>query len=133
MRNVHVTRLSCSGVAAIVTRLSLGLLVLAGIVCLVAGQARAAGAPPSPVLTPLEQALTQIHSDDDAVREAALRVVIEQGDSTILPRLEELRANADRSVRLAIKPVMDLLRNRAKLEGPDPDARRSAATDLGAS
>ena len=54
------------------TRLSLGLLVLAGIVCLVAGQARAAGAPPSPVLTPLEQALTQIASDDDAVREAAL-------------------------------------------------------------
>ena len=69
------------------TRLSLGLLVLAGIVCLVAGQARAAGSPPSPALTPLEEALTQIPSDDDAVREAALRVVIEQGDSTVLPRL----------------------------------------------
>ena len=36
-------------------------------------------------------------------------------------------------VRLAIKPVMDLLRNRAKLESPDPDSRRSAATDLGTS
>ena len=30
----------------------------------------------------LEQALSQITSGDEAVREAALRVVIEQGDST---------------------------------------------------
>jgi len=131
VKKVHVTRLSCSGVAAIVTRLSLGLLVLAGMVSLVAGPARAAGAPPSAAPPPLEQALAQIPSEDDAVREAALRVVIEQGDSAILPRLEEIRANADRSIRLAIKPVIDLLKNRAKLEGPDPDARRSAATDLG--
>ena len=106
VKKVHVTRLSCSGVAAIVTRLSLGLLVLAGMVSLVAGPARAAGAPPSAAPPPLEQALAQIPSEDDAVREAALRVVIEQGDSAILPRLEEIRANADRSIRLAIKPVM---------------------------
>jgi urea transport system permease protein len=105
--------------------------VLASLVCLVAGTAHAASPSSPPALSPLEQALTQVASDDEAVREAALRVVIEQGDSTVLPRLEEIRANADRPIRLAIKPVMDLLRNRAKLESPEPDARRSAATDLG--
>ncbi|HEU4505374.1 MAG TPA: urea ABC transporter permease subunit UrtB [Nitrospira sp.] len=112
-------------------RLLLGLLVLASVVGVVAGQGRAASPPPPPALSPLHQALSQITSEDEAVREAALRVVIEQGDSTLLPRLEDIRADADRSIRLAIKPVMDLLRNRAKLESPEADARRSAATDLG--
>ena len=93
----------------------------------------AASPPPPPALSPLEQAFSQIISDDEAVREAALRVVIEQGDSTVIPRLEDIRATADRPIRLAIKPVMDLLKNRAKLESPEADARRSAATDLGTS
>ena len=57
--------------------------------------------------------------------------MIEQGDSTVIPRLEDIRATADRPIRLAIKPVMDLLKNRAKLESPEADVRRSAATDLG--
>jgi urea transport system permease protein len=131
VKNVHVTRLSCSGAAAIVKRLFLALLVLASAVGVVAGQGRAASPPPPPSLSPLDQALSQITSEDEAVREAALRVVIELGGSTVLPRLEDIRANAERPIRLAIKPVMDLLRNRAKLESPEADARRSAATDLG--
>ena len=114
-------------------RLSLALLVLASSVSVIVGDGRAAGAPPapSPSLSPLEQALSQITSEEEAVREAALRIVIEQADSTVISRLDDIRANADRSVRQAIKPVMDLLRNRAKLDSPNPDARRSAAADLG--
>jgi urea transport system permease protein len=131
VKKIHVTRLSCSGVAAIVTRVSLSVLMLAGVLCLGAGHGRAASPPRSPAVSPLEQALSQIVSDDEAAREGALRVVIEQGDNTVLPRLEEIRANADRSIRQAIKPVMDLLKNRAKLASPEADARRSAATDLG--
>ena len=132
MKKVHVTRLSCSGAAAIVKRWSLGLLLLTGVVCLVVGQGRAASpSPATPLVSPLDRALSEIVSEDEAVRDAALRLVVEQGDSTIIPRLEEIRANADRSIRQAIKPVMDLLRNRAKLESPDADARRSAAADLG--
>ncbi|MDF2458714.1 MAG: Urea transporter permease, partial [Nitrospira sp.] len=93
----------------------------------------APGAVPPPAASPLEQALSQITSSDEAVRDAALRIVIELGDSTLIPRLDDIRANADRPVRLAIKPVMDLLRNRDKLSSPEPDHRRSAATDLGTS
>jgi urea transport system permease protein len=114
-----------------VKRLSLGVLAMAAVVCLATGHGRAADTPPSPVLSPLEQALSQIVSEDEAVREQALRVVIEEGDATLVPRLDEIRASADRPIRQAIKPVMDLLKNRAKLENPDPDARRSAAADLG--
>jgi len=77
--------------------------------------------------------LNQLTSDDETVRESAIRTVIEQGDVSLVPRLDAIRANADRSVRQAIKPVMDLLKNRANLESLDQDVRRSAATDLGLS
>jgi urea transport system permease protein len=87
-----------------------------------------ATAPPS---SSVEQALAQVTSEDESVREAAIRTLIEQGDVSLVPRLDELRANADRSTRQAIKPVMDLLKNRAKLSSDDTDVRRSAATDLG--
>src|SRR5262245_53015559 len=83
--------------------------------------------PPSPV----EQALVQVSSEDETVREAAIHTLIEQGDVSLLPRLEEIRANADRTIRQAIKPVMDLLKNRTNLSSDDADVRRSAATDLG--
>jgi urea transport system permease protein len=81
----------------------------------------------------LEQALADLASDEEAKREHAVFVLIEQGDATLLPRLEELRANADRSLRLAIKPVADVWKNRAGLTSPEADTRRSAAIDLGAS
>ena len=64
---------------------------------------------------------------------AAIRLLIEQGDASLIPRLEAIRANADRSIRQAIKPLMDLLKNRAKLTSPNTDVRRSAAADLGSS
>ncbi|HEY6085107.1 MAG TPA: urea ABC transporter permease subunit UrtB [Nitrospira sp.] len=87
----------------------------------------------APVVSPLEQALTMITSDNELTRDNALRTVIELGDASLIPRLDEIRAGADRSVRQAIKPVMDLLKNRANLESPVHDVRRSAATDLGTS
>jgi hypothetical protein len=59
--------------------------------------------------------------------------LIEQGDVSLLTRLEEIRANADRRIRQAIKPLIDLLNNRAKLASASSDVRRSAATDLGTS
>ena len=85
---------------------------------------------PSP---PLEQALADLSSEVDGTREQAVRLLIEQGDGALLPRLEELRANADRSLRMAIKPVIDTWRNHANLASPDADTRRTAATDLGMS
>ena len=85
----------------------------------------------SPPASSIEQALTQVTSEDESVREAAIRLLIEQGDASLVPRLEEIRATADRSIRQALKPLMDLLKNRAKLSSPSTDVRRSAATDLG--
>lgn len=81
----------------------------------------------------LEQALADLSSDVEGTREQAVGVLIEQGDATLLPRVEALRANADRSLRMAIKPVADAWRNRANLASQDADQRRSAATDLGMS
>ena len=79
----------------------------------------------------VEQALTQITSEDETIREAAIRVLIDQGDESLVPRLEALRATASRSIRQAIKPLMDLLKNRSKLASPNSDIRRSAAADWG--
>lgn len=97
------------------------------------GQAWANAAEESAVLqgSPLWQPLTQLTSEDESAREAAIRVLIEQGDASLVPRLEEIRANADRRIRQAIKPLIDLLKNRTKLASSNSDDRRSAATDLG--
>ncbi|THJ25518.1 MAG: urea ABC transporter permease subunit UrtB [Nitrospira sp. CG24E] len=89
---------------------------------------RPADAPP---MSPVELALTQLTSEDESVRDAAIRTLVEQGDVSLLPQLEAIRANADRSIRQAIKPLMDSLKNRANLKSPSTDVRRSAATDLG--
>ncbi len=89
---------------------------------------RSAASPPNQ----LEQALKDLSSDEEGTREQAIRALIEQGDATWLPRLAELRTNADRSLRMAIKPVADAWRHRANLSSPDVDTRRSAAADLGA-
>jgi urea transport system permease protein len=115
-----------------VTRLGCFLLIL-GVLASVGGTSLAAESAASSTASSLEQALAQIGSDDEAVRDAALRLIVEQGDITLISSLEEIRAGAERSVRQAIKPVMDLLKNRAKLESLDSDVRRSAATDLGTS
>ncbi len=103
---------------------------------LLSGQTWAIAAD-SPVAAPstssIDQALTQVTSEDESIRDAAIRLLIEQGDVSLVPRLDEIRANADRSVRQPIKQLMDLFKNRAKLTSPNTDVRRSAATDLGTS
>jgi urea transport system permease protein len=86
----------------------------------------------SPV-NPTEQALIDINSEEASVRDAAADVLIEQGDAALIPRLDAIRAEGSRAVRMAIKPVVDLLKNRANLTSDSPDFRRSAASDLGAS
>ncbi|TKB72781.1 MAG: urea ABC transporter permease subunit UrtB [Nitrospira sp.] len=92
-----------------------------------AAEGPARSAPPPAI----EQALIDLKSEDEAVRDSAVTVLIEQGDVSLLPKLDEIRADADRSVRQAIKPVVDLLKNRANLASDNTDTRRSAATDLG--
>ena len=93
----------------------------------------AEGSVAAPPTSSIEQALTQVASEDESVRSAAIRVLNDQGDVSLVPRLEAIKATADRSIRQAIKPLIDLLKNRAKLASPDSDVRRSAATDLGSS
>jgi urea transport system permease protein len=85
----------------------------------------------SPPPSSLEQALVNLKNEDEAVRDTAVKVLVEQGDVSLLPKLDEIRAEADRSVRQAIKPVVDLLKNRANLASESSDTRRSAAADLG--
>jgi urea transport system permease protein len=89
--------------------------------------------PAAPPLSLVDRALADLTSGDQAKQDAAVAALIEQGDPGLLPKLEEIRENADRSVRLAIKPLMDLLRNRVNLSSPDSNQRRSAAVDLGSS
>ena len=105
----------------------LGVVALWGIDGAMAAEGSKTGPPPSA----LERALADLSSQDQAIQEAAVAMLIERGDASLLPRLEELRTNADRSVRLAIKPVIDLLKNNAHLTSEDANTRRSAATDLG--
>ncbi len=113
----------------------LSIVVLLAAVVLWGGQTATAaeGSGTAPPLSAIEQALKDLPSEDEAVREAAVRTLSEQGDVGLLPQLDEIRSNADRSLRQAIKPVMDLLKNRAYLMSEDADVRRSAATDLGTS
>ena len=81
-------------------------------------------------VSPIEQALIEIKSDDAAVRSNAAAVLIETGDASLIPKLDEIRAEADRAVRQTIKPVIDLLKNHANLTSAQADTRRSAAADL---
>ncbi len=78
----------------------------------------------------IEQALLDVTSEDAVVRSKAVALLIEKGDASLVPKLDAIRAEADRAVRIAIKPVIDLLKNRANLTSEQPDTRRSAAADL---
>ncbi|MGE3425060.1 MAG: urea ABC transporter permease subunit UrtB [Dehalococcoidia bacterium] len=93
----------------------------------------AAGTAPaaSALSDPIARALVDLQSDEAAVRAQAVAVLIAQGDASLIPRLDELREVGSRAVRIAIKPVVDLLKNRANLASASPDTRRSAAADLG--
>lgn len=83
-----------------------------------------------PPANPIEQALIDIKGDDAALRSQAAAWLIEKGDASLIPKLDEIRAEADRAVRQAIKPVIDLLKNHANLTSEQADTRRSAAADL---
>lgn len=115
----------------------LGIMLLGAVSLLGAGQVIAAEGPrastSAPPLSLIDRALADLSSGDQVRQDAAVNVLTEQGNSSLLPKLEEIRDGADRSVRLAIKPLMDLLKNRANLASPDADRRRSAAADLGSS
>ena len=90
----------------------------------------------SPAVSPpdsLQGALRDIAGADEVKRDAAARLLMEQGHESLLPALEEIRAGGDRVLRQTIKPIVDMVRNRGKLNSPDPDVRRSAANDLGGS
>ena len=105
-------------------------------ICLVvtyrSGVVRANDGPVSASAPPgIDQALSNLSSDDAATQETAGTLLMATGDVSLLPKLEDLRANANRSGRMVIKPIVDLLKNRAKLNSVDADDRRSAATDLG--
>ena len=82
-------------------------------------------------LSVIEQALLDLKSEDAALRSKAVTILIEQGDASLIPKLDQIRVEADRLVRQAIKPVVDLLKNRANLASDQQDFRRSAAADLG--
>lgn len=113
--------------ALVVVVLPLGL----GIPLVLAGDDQSQPAPASSSsLTPIEQALIDVKSEDATVRSAAVAFLIEKGDASLIPKLDEIRAEADRAVRQAIKPVIDLLKNRANLTSEQADTRRSAAADL---
>lgn len=84
---------------------------------------------PSPANS-IDQALLDIKSEDAAVRSQAVLLLIEQGDARLIPQLDAIRAEGDRATRIAIKPVIDLLKNHANLTSAQPDTRRSAAADL---
>ena len=66
-------------------------------------------------------------------KKLAVDYLIQHGDPSLLPQLEELRSNVNRRVRRLMKPVIKLLRNKANLVSKDSEDRRVAARDLGAS
>ncbi len=105
--------------------------VLAGALVLAVPAWAQTSAPPASAPPEIERALADLTGSDPVAQEAAVATLIQKGDASLLPRLEELRINSERSVRLLLKPVIDLLKNRANLASEDADTRRSAATDLG--
>lgn len=64
-------------------------------------------------------------------KKLATGYLLEHADPALLPQLEELRSNTNRRVRRLLKPIINLLRNKAGLASPDPESRRAAARDLG--
>jgi urea transport system permease protein len=105
--------------------------LLVGLVMLTVATAAPVQATENVGAPDVEQALKNLTSGDAAKQEAAVATLIERGDARLLPRLEEFRESAERSVRVMLKPVIDLLKNKAKLASERSDVRRSAATDLG--
>ena len=79
-----------------------------------------------------QEAMTALAEGDWPDKKLATGYLLEHADPALLPQLEELRSNTNRRVRRLLKPVINLLRNKAGLASPDPESRRAAARDLGA-
>ena len=81
----------------------------------------------------LSRRFKDLSSDEEATREQAIHVLIEQGDATALPRLDALRANADRACAWPSSrwPMPGVTAQTCPVRMPMP--RRSAAADLGTS
>ena len=83
----------------------------------------------APGSDPIEQQVRGLMSDDSATQQASFTALIESADPALLKRLQEIRDDADRTTRLALKPVVDLIKNRLNLTSANSDQRRSAATE----
>ena len=85
----------------------------------------------APGSDPIEQQVRGLMSEDSATQQASFTALIESTDPALLKRLQEIRDDADRTTRLALKPVVDLIKDRLNLTSANSDQRRSAATDMG--
>ncbi len=86
---------------------------------------------PSNVMT-MQEAMTTLAEGSWPDKRLAADYLLKNSDPTLLPQLEAFRSNTNRRVRRLIKPVINLLQNKAGLSSPDPETRRAAARDLGA-
>lgn len=81
--------------------------------------------------TSVEHALADLAAGDRSAKKAAVNFLMENRDTSLLPKLEEIRLEVDRRTRRLLKPLIDLLSNQVKLLSPDSETRRGAARDLG--
>ena len=86
---------------------------------------------PAPVVMTTQEAMTALQEGPWPDKKLATDFLLKNGDTSLLPQLEALRSNTNRRVRRLIKPVINLLKNKAGLASPDKEARRAAARDLG--
>ncbi len=85
----------------------------------------------APVVTTTQEAMTALQEGPWPDKKLAADYLLKNGDPALLPQLEELRSNTNRRVRRLIKPVINLLKNKAGLTSQDKGTRRAAARDLG--
>ena len=88
---------------------------------------------PTIEIATIDDAMNTLAKGVFSEKKLAVDYLIQHGDPSLLPQLEELRSNVNRRVRRLMKPVIKLLRNKANLVSKDSEDRRVAARDLGAS
>ena len=96
------------------------------------GFAQQVDSPPNDIAT-IDEAMNTLAKGVFSEKKLAVEYLIQHGDPSLLPQLEELRSDVNRRVRRLMKPVIKLLRNKANLVSKDSEDRRVAARDLGAS
>lgn len=84
-------------------------------------------------LADVKAMIERLVNEDSSIHDQALRTIVETGDASVLALLDAALADADRAVRVAVKPVKDLLKNKLNLASDSDDVRRAAAADLGMS